>query len=88
MQNGLMPQTEIPTKEQGIVLLDRDVEGDWLLVDKSSVMVRGPARSLDFSNDNSQVESQGQAYLDEREDFRGYSEKSSLNARNEPDAFA
>ena len=88
MQNGLMPQTEIPTREQGVVLLDRDVEGDWLLVDKSSVMVRGPAQNLDFSNDNSQVESQGQAYLDEREDFRGHSEKSSLNARNEPDAIA
>ena len=57
MQNGLMPQTEIPTKEQGMVMLDRDVEGDWLLVDKSSVMVKGPAKSLDFSGDNTQVES-------------------------------
>ena len=52
-----MPQTEIPTKAQGIVMLDRDVEGDWLLVDKSSVMVNGPQQNLDFSGDNTQVES-------------------------------
>jgi len=82
MQNGLMPLTEIPTKQQGIVLLDRDVEGDWLLVDKSSVMVQGPARNIEFTDDNSQVESEGKAYLDETEDFRGYSEKSSMNQKN------
>lgn len=38
-----MPQTEIPTKEQGRVLIDRDVEGDWLLVDKDSALIAGPA---------------------------------------------
>ena len=56
MQNGLMPQTEIPTKEQGMVQLDRDVEGDWLLVDKSQVTVKGPAKTLDMM-DNALVES-------------------------------
>jgi len=39
IQNGLIPQTEMPTKMQGVVQMDRDVEGDWCLVDKSSVMV-------------------------------------------------
>ena len=81
MSNGLMPQTEIPTKEQGVVQLDRDVEGDWLLVDRDSAIVQPPAKTIDLTKegrDNSQVESEGQAYLDDREDFRGYSEKSSM----------
>lgn len=69
-----------------MVLLDRDVEGDWLLVDKSSAMVESPARNIDFSGaDNSQVESEGMAYLDETEDFRGYSDKSSMDTKNGPD---
>ena len=69
-----------------MVLLDRDVEGDWLLVDKSSAMVESPARNIDFSGaDNSLVESEGMAYLDEKEDFRGYSDKSSMEIKNGPD---
>ena len=66
-------------------MLDRDVEGDWLLVDKSSAMVESPGRNADFSGDNMLVESEGMAYLDEKEDFRGYSEKSSMDTKNEPD---
>ena len=42
MQNGLMPDTEIPSKKQGQVQVDRDVEGDWLLVDASQAHVEAP----------------------------------------------
>ena len=86
MSNGLMPQTEIPTKTQGVVQMDRDVEGDWLLVDRDSAIVQPPAKTIDLSKegrDNSQVESEGQAYLDESEDFRGYSDKSSMGTKTQ-----
>ena len=68
--------------------LDRDVQGDWLLVDGKSATVQGPGSNLDFTGDNTQVESQGVAYLDETEDFRGYSEKSSMDKKNNPDTVA
>lgn len=64
MQNGLNPQTEIPTKEQGNVQLDRDVEGDWCLVDESQAKVPSPRRVINL-NDNADFETQGQAYLDD-----------------------
>ena len=84
-----MPQTEIPTKVQGGVQLDRDVEGDWVLVDKKSALTPGPEKGID----NMMLESAGAAYLDEGEDFRGYSSKSSMepeetkNAGNAIGAF-
>ena len=71
-----------------MVQLDRDVEGDWLLVDGKSATVKGPMNNLEFTGDNTQVESQGMAYLDETEDFRGYSEKSSMEKKNDPDTVA
>lgn len=64
--------------------MDRDVEGDWVLVDKSSVMVKSPRKTIDFGSstpDNALVESEGNSYLDEGEDFRGYSSKSSMKAQ-------
>ena len=51
MSNGLMPQTEIPTKTQGVVQLDRDVEGDWLLVDRDSAIVQPPAKTIDLTKE-------------------------------------
>ena len=76
MQNGLMPQTEIPTKEQGQVQLDRDVEGDWCLVDVSSARVTSPGRAVNLTDngrENADLDQLGQSsYLDDQEDFRGY----------------
>lgn len=65
--------------------MDRDVEGDWVLVDKSSATVKSPRKSSDFTSvalDNALVESEGNSYLDEGEDFRGYSSKSSMKAQS------
>ena len=51
---------------QGTVQLDRDVEGDWCLVDKSQALVESPRRTIDLGyTDNSLVESQNNAYLDD-----------------------
>lgn len=50
------------------------MEGDWVLVDKTSVLTPGPEKGID----NNLLESAGAAYLDEGEDFRGYSAKSSM----------
>ena len=35
-----------------MVQLDRDVEGDWLLVDGKSATVKGPMNNLEFTGDN------------------------------------
>ena len=51
MQNGLMPLTEMPTKTQGQVQLDRDVEGDWCLLDSGQCMVPSPGQAADFQNE-------------------------------------
>ena len=69
---------EQPDKESGIVQLDRQVEGDWLLVDHSQVAhIPGKKHnSNDKELDSAQFESGGVAYLDDQEDFRGYSKKS------------
>jgi len=44
MANGLVSQTEFPSKMQGRVQLDREVEGDWLLVDRSECLEPSPGR--------------------------------------------
>ena len=70
-----MPTTEIPSKLQGQVQLDLDVEGDWCLVDASSARVPSPGRAINLNNigqDNTDLETMGQSYLDDQEDFRGY----------------
>ena len=56
---------EQPDRESGSALLDRQVEGDWLLVDESLVDKIPKKNENDQEVDNSQFESGGVAYLDD-----------------------
>ena len=49
IQNGLVPETEMPSRQQGRVQLDRDVEDDWLLIDSSQVAVPRLAHVTDIT---------------------------------------
>ena len=59
-----MPQTEIPSKAQGMVQLDRDVEGDWLLVDKSSAVLDSPGSIIDLRHEDRGVAASGNGVMD------------------------